>query len=778
MLTLNQKLVKQLSTVERPGGFYTSGTQDLILPKIQVTGLDEPLALPVLPQQAAALLKLAEQAPYGKGEETLVDTEVRNTWQIDAARVTITGAHWAGMLDKIVAQCALGLGVKGEVQADLYKLLLYPEGSFFVEHRDTEKADGMFATLVLSFPSIYSGGALCIEHAGQQVELTLQQDDPGVINFAAFYADCVHKVQPVTAGNRVVLVYNLCLREQRTLPTVPDYASQEQAVTSLLRDWVNGENVGDDEDIPLKLVYLLEHAYTPASLSFAALKNADAAAADVLLQAAQAAGCDVYLALMNVTEMGSAEYTGAYYHRGGRYWQDADDFEDEEDFEEIEVLEEHQYISDWLTVDGQQPDFGELAVEDEELCLPERLTRLVPDEQHFHEATGNEGASFERTYHRAALVMWPSQYAVDALAVAGHERVLGYLEQLQRSQSQQPLRAGLKRLLPYWDLETDTMVGVFSKDEQTRLTRLLLLVTPLQDTGLLKRVWRQVVERDSAYQSADNPALLAALASMQPAEAAELWLSFLKQRVPQWQQSLAYAELMRWGLPNYAPFVEQAVLQTLLQDVLANLGRQPTNLSEEYTLFIDYNYHPAERKPISPEAVLDVLIASALVEAELLPQALQALLSYPAINWDESLIPAALVVGETPDCPTEVATYLQKQCLAHVQQAIAEPLAAPSDWAREANFDCKDKDDDCKALQAFLLNPDQQSWAFAAAEARRKALEKLVQKHQLDVDMQTIKRGRPHTLQFSKNQNSYERRVRQRHLDEANQAKLLAVLQD
>ena len=38
---------------------------------------------------------------------------------------------------------------------------------------------------------------------------------------------------------------------------------------------------------------------------------------------------------------------------------------------------------------------------------PDALEDMEPDEEHFHEATGNEGASFERTYHRAALVLWP-----------------------------------------------------------------------------------------------------------------------------------------------------------------------------------------------------------------------------------------------------------------------------------------------------------------------------------------------------------------------------------
>jgi hypothetical protein len=52
------------------------------------------------------------------------------------------------------------------VTAVLYKLLLYEEGGFFKTHRDTEKADGMFATLVLQLPSTFTGGEFVVTHGG------------------------------------------------------------------------------------------------------------------------------------------------------------------------------------------------------------------------------------------------------------------------------------------------------------------------------------------------------------------------------------------------------------------------------------------------------------------------------------------------------------------------------------------------------------------------------------------------------------------------------------
>jgi len=46
-------------------------------------------------------------------------------------------------------------------------------------------------------------------------------------------------------------------------------------------------------------------------------------------------------------------------------------------------------------------------VEEDGLSPPAGFDAMEPDEEHFREATGNEGASFERTCRRAAMVLWP-----------------------------------------------------------------------------------------------------------------------------------------------------------------------------------------------------------------------------------------------------------------------------------------------------------------------------------------------------------------------------------
>lgn len=52
----------------------------------------------------------------------------------------------------------LGLPENLKVVPELYKMLLYEVGGRFTPHRDTEKAAGMFATLVIVLPSAHAGG--------------------------------------------------------------------------------------------------------------------------------------------------------------------------------------------------------------------------------------------------------------------------------------------------------------------------------------------------------------------------------------------------------------------------------------------------------------------------------------------------------------------------------------------------------------------------------------------------------------------------------------------
>ena len=133
----------------------------------------------------------------------------------------------------------------------------------------------------------------------------------------------MHEVLPVTKGYRLTLVYNLVRRGRGRPPEPPDYAGEQARAAALLQAWCHAQEATLATPRPEKLVYPLEHAYTPAELGFAALKGADAAVAGVLTAAAQQARCDLHLALLTVEESGAAEYSESYGSRRGRWGRGA-----------------------------------------------------------------------------------------------------------------------------------------------------------------------------------------------------------------------------------------------------------------------------------------------------------------------------------------------------------------------------------------------------------------------------------------------------------------------
>ena len=251
-----------LRTIRCHGDYYAAGSTEIASPNLEVDGVGA-ISLPFQQAQLAQLIARAERAPFGRGEHTLVDTDVRRTWQIGAEHLHFGGRHWPSTLAKIVESASAGLGVADPVSAQLYKLLIYDAGSFFVKHRDTEKTQRMFATLIIVLPSVYRGGELLIRHGEREVRLDLCCADPSDAAFAAFYADCVHEILPITSGTRLTLVYNLVRSGKAETVLPPQYLPEQAQLVALLKRWIADQDA-QGADVPVKLVYPLEHAYSAA----------------------------------------------------------------------------------------------------------------------------------------------------------------------------------------------------------------------------------------------------------------------------------------------------------------------------------------------------------------------------------------------------------------------------------------------------------------------------------------------------------------------------------
>lgn len=106
-----------------------------------------------LPRDLGQLTTLCEQAPCGRGTETVLDTNVRKVLQTDAVEV-----RW-DCLERMVQQVRAQLCPWiGQLRAEFYKVLVYQTGDFFACHRDSKKAEDHVATLVVDLGLSCRGG--------------------------------------------------------------------------------------------------------------------------------------------------------------------------------------------------------------------------------------------------------------------------------------------------------------------------------------------------------------------------------------------------------------------------------------------------------------------------------------------------------------------------------------------------------------------------------------------------------------------------------------------
>jgi predicted 2-oxoglutarate/Fe(II)-dependent dioxygenase YbiX len=754
-------LARLLNGVQRPGDFYTFGTCEIFAPGLEIRGVG-PIALPLLPVQAQQLVAVAERAPYGRGEETLVDTEVRRTWQISSDRVQIHGRAWARTLETMVARVAEGLGVSGPVAAEFYKLLVYDEGGFFASHRDSEKTAGMFATLIVVLPSIYTGGELLIRHQGREVRIDLQCPEPSEAGFVAFYADCVHEVLPVVSGCRLTLVYNLSRQGPDGQPLPPSYARERNSLATLLRQWdQENEQQGHgklDGDSPVKLVYPLEHAYTAASLSFAALKGADAAKAATLLAASKDAGCDLHLALVSIEESGIAEYSENY--RGYRRGRSDDD---DEEFEVTEVCDRSETLSGWWQPEGGDIKLGDLPIAQGEVSPPDAFDDMDPDELSFHEATGNEGASFERSYRRAALVLWPSRQRLAVINQGGLRATLPYIADLTERWD----NSGGGRSSHLWAEAHELSGHMFASWPKQRwqpaqppsdATRMLTLLSRLGDTERIDAFLANLTT-SGLFSRGDSESVVQAMRLLPQPRASELL-----ERVVVGNAAAALdacADLLACAVA-----VGEFDLIPAAATLVSALPGDPTRMTVT---------EPWKRSPATESGmVVNVLIALDRIDPALADAAVGIFLGWPkTYNPDAVLVPAALALNSlSRSIPntSPAASRLRAACAIHLRTRIAEPLAPPGDWTRAATLTCRCKY--CAELSSFLADPTRQTWSLKSLQEHRSHVENTIRNSHCDLDTATLRRGSPHSLVCTKNQASYERRAQQRKKDIKDLARL------
>ncbi|RMZ76248.1 hypothetical protein DV738_g5065, partial [Chaetothyriales sp. CBS 135597] len=274
--TLKGMLLGEIANVKSTGSFATFGVlQEFVNPGISIQGQSAAIRLPLSPVDAQCLVEASSRAPFGKGTETVIDESVRKTWEIDAGRVQFLNKDWQAYIDRMASKAAKELGVaggaadSGSIRAEFYKMLIYEPGAMFKAHKDTEKTEGMFGTLVICLPSEHTGGMVRLQHGNKEEAFDTSDSSAFNASYLAWYADVTHEIEPVQTGYRWVLTYNLVANDQDFRMSAGFLSSRVQNLVGILNSWKQLE------DPPQHLVFPLSHQYTDQSLRLSRLKGED-----------------------------------------------------------------------------------------------------------------------------------------------------------------------------------------------------------------------------------------------------------------------------------------------------------------------------------------------------------------------------------------------------------------------------------------------------------------------------------------------------------------------
>jgi len=684
-----------------------------------------PVTLPVRAAQAKRLIAVARPALFGHGEETLSDRSVRDTWKLTPDQVILKGASWDAHLNAALARFRddLSLPASSSLRAELHSLLVYGKGQFFLPHQDSEKHDDMVATLVVSLPSVHSGGELAVDDGGTERTYRGSRDD---LVLVAFYADRRHEVRPVRSGYRVTLTFNLML----TGPTsTSDAGPVELAALRLTEHFTSRASSrygGRDLGEPTRLAFLLDHEYTQAGLRSNLFKGADAERVTVLREAAEQAGCETALALAEIKETWDALPAGESWRSGG--WDDeyddpGDDPEDDSAYDLNELIDGDITLGWWISPDGSGAETINLHLGDHEVCAVTPSRSLTPYNSEYEGYMGNYGNTVDRWYRRAAVVVWPKEKSFAARAEAGSAWALRTLLNRIDVGDLKGARSDATSLEPFWlHIEAHALPAALEVAAGLRDPRAARVVLAPFHLEML---------------TADHAPLLAAVARVY----GDPWVQDLIGSWDSARRSVGMERTIWVGdtLLSLSQVLRESEAAPLADHVGDRVWRW---LSGRVDTWVRHDHTDRRRSNLAElgrplarllEAVSDESGAS-------ITKALRA----ADYNVAELLVPA-LRAHRPPSRAAVVA--IAQDCSDRLTRLVDSPVRAEDDWSIEwTGCGCGE----CLRLETFLGSRSERTHEWPLAKSGRQHVHRQIDDAGLPVRHTTRRQGRPFTLTLEK----------------------------
>lgn len=717
---LKPNLIKAISNVKGNGSFYSYGKSDFIIPRMKVDSELE-VTFPLQRETAERLMDYSIQAPYGKGSDTLVDTKIRQTWEIDGSKITFGNPKWKNLLEAIVNTVKEDFSLQEtDVEPHLYKLLLYEKGGFFLKHKDTEKEKGMFASLIINLPSEFTGGELEIEWNGESkwIDFSSHIFDFG---FAAFYTDCDHEVHPIKSGYRLSLVYNLVKindESQLGLSSLPKAIDEISDILVKMKEY----------KIDKPFLYLLEHQYTPTNFAVSNLKGNDVNRSSAILKAAKKAGYFADLGLLNHHIDGALDYEDY-----GRY-----NYMDEIDTDDItmsEIIDERIAIENWLKV--YYPAIRNLELGEVEILNNRNYTDIEEAISSYAEGyMGNYGPSVEYDYHIGAVVLMPFQAIGNLITNANRRVLIGWMDYFLNNNV-----AGI---------DFDDLIHRFLMADSRNET---------WGKGDLDTLVDCIVAEVSKNKNVELVAFISEyLFALSSAKAALLIKNIDDSEV----NKMIYSALVTFkGLKNYL-----AVLELYLElENNTTEGKQNALLSHSEFIFrgVSLIFEKENGRDfyfINRNEIISKILQTLLKISDCLSinHYLEPIL-VRKVNRKFIYTFLSPIVERNQSNKNELWQLFHTIMINKLQSYTNVKPQMPIDWKRDFDFTGK-MDTQLEILKSFLLDVEKETYIYIKAQSYRSRMEDQINWLKLDISCSTVKKGSPYQLHLKKNTNSYREKLR------------------
>ncbi len=399
-----------------------------------------------------------------------------------------------------------------------------------------------------------------------------------------------------------------------------------------------------------------------------------------------------------------------------------------------EVYDEYLTIDHWME-EGIPPLQG-LEFEEKDLIKDFDLNEGEPDEKEAEGYTGNAGMEMQYWYHYGAVFLWPKKYHADLLVSVPKDNQLEWVE--------------------YYN-------GIWKNADASdkKIAKQLIEKISTIESGNSKKLSYDAIAnflinlRDESYMTEKGTDLLAfhfkhisvnqfvnLFRTYTIGHFEKIFENVISQQKVSFTKHLTdiLLALREADAHKFSPFSEKYIEQ--IPDILRNLKLSDEKKHDNVSVIVGNVVKLSVDKNEDEAWVRDTKIAfTRVLNRKYVNETLVGTIFRDKLmNWT-------------------LAKELLLRCGEDLSNRVDNKPQAPENWTRAMPKNISNYQKEWNILAEFLASPTQQVFMYAKVQADRSAMESAIRNVTIDLDMETIRKGSPHTLRITKTQANYDREM-------------------